>query len=128
MSEPVHVLRFGGGDTELFRQLLIDGPHLAPCRQALHQAGKTYVHSSGALVFVWPEQVHSILEALAGFSLHPFNIVITPGLEYLLDEVLSGMPCRKCPSEKRKSRSRVSVTCTQTVVLPACRACLPIIM
>lgn len=115
IPEEVCILRFGSGDTEYFRKALLEGPQFGPCREMLQQHGYSCVHSSDALIFVRPEQFDDVLAALHGYDLHPFHVVITANFEYLLDEVLCGISCRKRPREKKGSRHYVSLLIDEKV-------------
>lgn len=108
-SENVHILRFGGGNTEHFREILLKGPQFSLCREALKNAGYTCHHQSGALVFIHYQQFHDVERALDGIELHPFHIIITETLEYLLDEILSEMPCRQRPRKKVGGRQALDL-------------------
>lgn len=103
-SEKVHILRFGSGNTEDFRETLLEGPQFHPCREALESAGYACCHSSTALLFVHPNQFPDVERALDDHELHPFHVVITESLEYLLAEILEKMPCRQRPREKSGTR------------------------
>lgn len=105
ICEPVNILRFGGGNTEDFRKRLMLGPELRSCCQEL---GHEWHHPSGALIFVNPEQLPEVLRQLANHELHPFHLVVAQSKEYLIDEVLASMPCRKRPKEKRGKRLSLS--------------------
>jgi len=107
--ERVHLLRYGSGDTETFRSTLLHGPHFSFCRNALEQAGHALEHSSGALLFIKPAQADDVLRELDAIEVHPFHIVITESLEYLLSEILLQMPCRRRPREKVRSRREIAV-------------------
>jgi len=62
------------------------------------------VHPSGTIILVKPEQYNDAVASLVDHELHPFHVVITGDLEYLLAEVLQSMPCRRRPREKADSR------------------------
>eukprot|EP00747_Dinoflagellata_sp_TGD_P162218 gnl/TRDRNA2_/TRDRNA2_179575_c0_seq1.p1 gnl/TRDRNA2_/TRDRNA2_179575_c0~~gnl/TRDRNA2_/TRDRNA2_179575_c0_seq1.p1 ORF type:complete len:495 (+),score=90.08 gnl/TRDRNA2_/TRDRNA2_179575_c0_seq1:51-1535(+) len=105
VPEKVHLLRFGtppsGGDGfERFRERLLQGPELQPCRESLESAGHHVVSPEGALTFVKPEQYVDTRCALVGFELHPFHIIISESFEYLLEEVLSTIPYKRRPRIK----------------------------
>lgn len=106
-SEKVHLLRFGGGDGHLLRSALLEGPAFRPCRDSLGAAGHSCVHPSEAIVLVRPEQFSDVSTSLADHELHPFHIVITESFEYLLEEVLLGIPCRRRPREKLHARKQL---------------------
>lgn len=111
VSEKVFLLRYGGGGgrgaCEDLRDALLAGPHFRPCRDALKLAGHTYVHPSGAIVLVKPEQFQDIQDDLECYELHPFHVVITESFECLLEELLGEIPCRRRPREKIKCRQEV---------------------
>lgn len=91
----VFLLRFGsapsgGYGPQQFRQELITGPALRPCREALTAAGYPFVHLNGAVMLVMPEQHAQASQALVGIELHPFHVIISETFEYLIEEVLSG--------------------------------------
>jgi len=108
IAESVHILRFGSGDGELFRQQLLNGPEFRPCRQAMESEGQSCVHPSQAIMLVKPDQYREISFALKGYELHPFHVVITESFEYLLEEVLAGIPCRRRPRQKANTRQEVA--------------------
>merc|ERR1712113_1367564 len=60
------------------------------------------------MVFVRCEQYEDVSRALVGRELHPFHIVITESLEYLLDEILESFPSRRRPRERRNARITIS--------------------
>jgi len=108
VPEKVHVLRFGGGDGERLRRALLDGPEFGPVREALEKRGYPCVHSSKAVVLVKPHQYVDVDDALEAHDLHPFHIVISESLEYLLEEILAAIPCRRRPRQKVGSRKLVA--------------------
>lgn len=119
VSESVYTLRFGSGDTEEFRNILLSGPQLRPCREALWACGHSCEHHSGALLFVKPHQIVDVLHTLDSVhGLRPYHIVITDSFEYLLDEVLTHMSCRSRPREKHGSRCRIMCVCEEDDVVP----------
>ena len=88
----IHVLRFGGKDTEGFRSMLLTGSQdqsmpvdpFAPCRAALAQRGYSCELPDRALVFVEPDEFTAVRHALRGVKLKPYDIVISRRFEYLL--------------------------------------------
>jgi len=109
VEEKVHVLRFGSGDTQSFRDVLLHGPQFRACHDALQKNGHPSEHHSGALLLLRPEQVADVMRALhSEFELRPYNVVITESFEYLLDEILAEMSCRQRPREKAGSRIAIS--------------------
>jgi len=103
-SEKVYMLRFGCNDTEGFRRMLLDGPHLHACRDAMQISGHPCVLPSGALIFVMPDQYRDTCQALNGVELHPFHIVIAESFEDDLQDALDSLPCKKRPREKARDR------------------------
>ena len=83
--------------------------HTLACQESLHQHGHSSEHSSGASIFVTPEQFNDASEALGAHELHPFRIIITTSFEYLLDEVLANLPCRKRPHEHSGQRQHLKM-------------------
>lgn len=110
VAEKVHLLRFGGGDGNLFRQALLDGPWFRRCREEMERQNCSCELPSQAFVFVKAEQCAEVMGAIDGYELHPFHVIITESLEYLLEEVLQSIPSRRRPREKRSSRSTIEVT------------------
>ena len=103
--ERVVILRFGsapsaGDSTERFRQALLCGPELRPCREALEQAGHAFELLEGALVFVSPELYAPTMRGLVGTELRPYNVVIAETLEYLVEEILEKRSFKKRPRPK----------------------------
>lgn len=109
VAEEVHLLRFRGGDGYRFRQRLLEGPELRICRQVMDKGQCQYVLPSQALIFVKCEQYAEVLAALDDHELHPFHVVITRDLEYLLEEVLQSIPSRSRPREKKDGRVSLGV-------------------
>merc|ERR1712058_206812 len=85
---------------ELLAERLLNGPEFGPCREAMDEAGHQCVLPSRALCFLKPAQVLDVDHALVGKDLRHYNIVISSGFEYLLNEVLEAMPSRKRPRQK----------------------------
>eukprot|EP00928_Gymnodinium_smaydae_P084565 TRINITY_DN67827_c0_g1_i1.p1 TRINITY_DN67827_c0_g1~~TRINITY_DN67827_c0_g1_i1.p1 ORF type:complete len:585 (-),score=42.15 TRINITY_DN67827_c0_g1_i1:286-2040(-) len=106
--ESIHLLRFSKGDTERFRDALLNGSELSACRDELANAGHPCVLPSGTFIFVKPDQFEVTRRALVGWELHPFHVVIAESLEYLLDEVLSKFAYRSRPREKRQCREQIN--------------------
>eukprot|EP00405_Crypthecodinium_cohnii_P021724 CAMPEP_0206477836 /NCGR_PEP_ID=MMETSP0324_2-20121206/35671_1 /ASSEMBLY_ACC=CAM_ASM_000836 /TAXON_ID=2866 /ORGANISM="Crypthecodinium cohnii, Strain Seligo" /LENGTH=374 /DNA_ID=CAMNT_0053953979 /DNA_START=435 /DNA_END=1559 /DNA_ORIENTATION=+ len=102
--EKIHLLRFGSGDGALFRNQLLEGSEFRSVREAMEASGYNCIHPSQAIVLVKPDQFSETSIALKGHELHPFHVIITESFEYLLDEVLAGIPCRRRPREKARSR------------------------
>lgn len=103
------MLRFGSGDGQLLRQTLLEGPQFRPCRDAFSSSDFSFIHSSLAILLIRPDQFHTVVEELKNVKLHPFHVVITGSLEYLLCEVLQKLPCRRRPREKPYSRLELNV-------------------
>lgn len=108
LAEKVHLLRFGSADGQIFRNALIEGPQFKPCRDALVNTGFSCLHPSGAIILVRPDQYRDVSQALIALEVHPFHVIITESLEYLLDEILSGIPCRRRPREKTHLRKALT--------------------
>lgn len=111
VAEKIHLLRFGsprcGADSsESFRDAMLRGPELQLCRVALANAGFEYILPEESLMVVKPEQYLDVRNALSGIELHPFHIVITETLEYLLDEILMQFPFKRRPRLKPGDRGR----------------------
>jgi len=102
-TEGVFMYRFGSGDGNSFRMRLLTGAWFAPCIAALKKAEYPHVHESGAIIFVSPYQYAEVIQRLSGEELHPFHVVITSSLLYLLDEVRMDMPSQSRPRQKDKS-------------------------
>merc|ERR1712217_443716 len=68
----------------------------------------------GALVFVKPEQYQDVRRSLEMHQLHPFHIVISESLEYLLDEILTSISFKKRPRVKDGARGRSKVGIVET--------------
>mmetsp|Transcript_68192 Transcript_68192/g.177004 ORF Transcript_68192/g.177004 Transcript_68192/m.177004 type:complete len:793 (+) Transcript_68192:34-2412(+) len=107
VEEKVHILRFGCNATEEFRELLLFGPHMRFCRDALESEGFSCVLPSGALIFVMPEQFDEVRRQLIGFHLHPFHVVISSRFECDLEHALASLPYKKRPREKVKDRRQL---------------------
>merc|ERR1712008_121791 len=96
-SERIYLLRCssapsGGGATERARKMLLNGPELHPCREALAAAGFEFLAPGGAMLAVKPQHYHDVRRALVSFELHPFHIIVAESLEYLIEETLAKLP------------------------------------
>merc|ERR1712079_426091 len=58
------------------------------------------------------DQYSDVSDALMTLNLHPFHLIITESLEYLVDEILAGFPCRRRPREKSGARLELGQTPT----------------
>merc|ERR1719482_1911148 len=105
IAEKVHLLRIGsppapGSSSEKFRDILLHGAHLRPCRKALEDHNLDFVLPQGALMVVTPQQYHDVRCALKGQELHPFHLIVAEQFEYLIEEILTD----KFPSFKNRPR------------------------
>jgi len=103
--EKVVLLQFGsaptaGNSTEKFRQALLHGVEMGPCREALEQSGFHCELPCGALMFVSPADFLTTVSKLEGTELRPYHVVVGESLEYLINEILARMPFKKRPRVK----------------------------
>lgn len=119
-KDGIFLLRFGsapsgGNSADLFRKQLVEGPQLKPYMEGLEAAGYQWQTAEGALICVTPAQYQDVLQSLKMHELHPFHIVISESLEYLLDEVLSSIAFKKRPLVKDgiKGRFQLDMRATQ---------------
>jgi len=110
-SNQIHLLRFGsapaGGESwERFRAVLLSGPELAPCREALMQAGLSVELPQGALMFVAPEQYSDSERALKNEQIRSFHIIISADFENILNEILASKPFQQRPKLKKGEHGR----------------------
>jgi len=110
VEEKVYVLRFGsppsGGGLQQFRDMLLQSGHLKTYRDAMRMDGNSCQLPGGALMFVLVEQVEAVRHALQGMTLHNYHVVVTEGLEYLIDEVLATFCFQERPKRKTGDRGR----------------------
>lgn len=104
-AEKVIILRFGsapkaGDSTEKFRQALLEGVEMGPCRTALQEAGHRCDLPCGALVFVSPQLFECTVRQLEGTHVRPYHVIVAESLEYLVDAILERMPFKKRPRVK----------------------------
>ena len=79
---------------KVLREVLLQAPELAQCREAMEERGFAVELDSGAKVFVRPEHYVPVKEALrlGGWPLHADNVLVDPALEATLLEVLERLP------------------------------------
>jgi hypothetical protein len=114
-KQNVYILRFGSpaGHSKItnygllfFRQILVQGPEMRPCRDNLSHAGESCELPDGALMFVKAEQAQGVRRALVGRKLCGYNVVFTECFEYLLSEVLGSFTFQERPKLKPGSKGR----------------------
>ncbi|CAK0891182.1 unnamed protein product [Prorocentrum cordatum] len=110
-AEKIHILRFGslsnpGDAVNTFRQELLHGSHLRPCRDALTENGLSFVLPQEALMVVTPEQYAEVKHALKDTELHPFHLIVAEQFEYLIEEILADFPCKRRPRVKGSNAGR----------------------
>ena len=76
---PCRLGRDGSNGTQAFRQRLLDGPELGPCRGALAAAGRSCVLPCEALCFVRPAQWLTVQRALVDSDLKAYHVACTRG-------------------------------------------------
>jgi hypothetical protein len=121
---------------EIFRQCLEDHVSLKSCRDALAEAGHEWNLPSGAKIFVQPWQYQQTIDALEQgewpvHKLRPYHVVAAENLLPIVEESLSGVPCRQGarvkkrsaigiaqPPKRMKSNAEVSLDNSNFVVLP----------
>lgn len=82
------------------RSALLDGPELAEIREALQSHGhEVEVASTGAKLFVRPEQYEAVVKAVDGLGLRPRHIVVSREFEAKVTGVIEGV---KRTSVKRR--------------------------
>jgi len=76
--------------SQSFREVLLQAPELADCRQALANNGYQLEHSSGAKIFVQPQHYEPLMEAISsiGLKLAPRHIFVAPALEQAVMKAL----------------------------------------
>lgn len=105
-AEDVYLLQFSRYPEEL-RVALLEGVPLRQCRQSLEDEGYAVNLPSGAKVFVHPEQYQDVTTALEGMTLRPYHVVVSQGLEHLVQESLQHIPRQS--KVKVKARSAVQL-------------------
>merc|ERR1711865_909860 len=74
------------------RSALLKGSELAAIRTALQEAGhQVELRSSGAKIFVRPEQYANVLLALASVEMQPRHLITTVEFEDLVTSVIRGV-------------------------------------
>ena len=73
--EGVHLLRFGSGDVQLYREKLLHCPQLKAIRKDMEQAGYACELTEKALIFVRADQYEATRKALVNKESHPFHII-----------------------------------------------------
>merc|ERR1712118_350355 len=76
----------------------------------MEQAGYSCELPEKALIFVKPEQYETTKRALLNEEVHPFHIIVTESVEYLVDEALAEIPCRRRPRQKQGSKRELNLT------------------
>ena len=71
------------------RAELSRGPSLRSCREALEEAGLSWLLLSGAMVFVHPRQYPDALASLGADDLMPRDVVFAESLDHLVREALA---------------------------------------
>lgn len=112
----LHILHFGSPPTSghnainLFRDQLLSGPELKPCREALYKAhgNGSCTLASGALIFTHPKSYSDVQANLStcNFSSAGLHIIIDECFEYLVEEILGAMPFQRRPKLKPAERGR----------------------
>jgi len=102
-KDDIYLLQFSR-NPEKFETLLAEGMPLKSCRDALEEAGWQWSLQSGAKVFVHPWQYEQTLEFLESLEkpLRPYHVVVTASVQHLVEESLSGMPCRQGARIKKR--------------------------
>lgn len=102
-KDDIYLLQFSR-NPEQVEKSLADGISLKSCRDALEEAGFQWNLPSGAKVFVHPSQYRQTLEFLEHIDgpLRPYHVVVAASLQHLVDECLSGIPCRKGARIKKR--------------------------
>merc|ERR1712217_338974 len=110
-AEKMGLLRIGspakpGDSLEAFRQILLHGNQLQPCRNALEEKGLSFVLPQEALMVVTPEQYADARHALKDIELHPFHLIVAEQFDYLIEEVLGDFPYKRRPRVKDGTAGR----------------------
>jgi hypothetical protein len=107
--EQVFLLRIGGDNVTGLRQRLLTGPELGPCRNSMEAAGQEVQLPQEALVFVRPWQYEAVRQALLDQVLQYFHIIVSEGLEYLVQEALQVFPHRQRAKVKQQHRRALAL-------------------
>jgi hypothetical protein len=102
-KDDIYLLQFSR-NPEQFENSLSCGISLKSCRDALEEAGLPWNLPSVAKVFVHPSQYRQSLEFLERYDtrLRPYHVVVAASLQHLVDESLSGIPCRQGARIKKR--------------------------
>lgn len=76
------------------RDILLKSEELAPCRQLLDEAGFKVELESGVKIFVSPEHYEAVLVAIQGQKLHSKDVILSPGLERIVIQLVQGLSKR----------------------------------
>jgi len=74
-GETIWVLRWTRNPLE-FEEALRGQESLEPVRAAAEAVGRSWLHTSGASIFVYPKQYESILALVACMELRPYHVVV----------------------------------------------------
>eukprot|EP00931_Biecheleriopsis_adriatica_P018063 TRINITY_DN12742_c0_g1_i1.p1 TRINITY_DN12742_c0_g1~~TRINITY_DN12742_c0_g1_i1.p1 ORF type:complete len:747 (+),score=132.27 TRINITY_DN12742_c0_g1_i1:132-2372(+) len=107
VRESIYVHRYGCGDTEAFRQLLLNGREFSEVRDALGKAGHSCVHASGALLLVRPCHVDAVLNAAMRQELRPYHVIVSESFEQIIEQIRMGMPSKKRPRLREERQELV---------------------
>lgn len=81
--------------TQMFREALMQGPQLQPCRQALEDAGFHAELPCGAKVFVQPELYEAVVRELEGQDLKPRHVIVAEEFERCVDAAIRSLPSKE---------------------------------
>jgi hypothetical protein len=90
LPPPIYLLEYARSPKQ-FYDALMDGPDLQPCRYALELQRFSPLLSSGAKIFVHPDQYEAVLSAVRGWKLKPRHIIISADLESSLNDALQNV-------------------------------------
>lgn len=103
-----------------FRDALLKGAALEPCRSALAKAGLPFKLTSGAKIFVHPWQHADAMGAIFEHQvdLRPYHVIVCQSLEYHVDACLADLSCRQ-GARVRKRHSLVEASAVAPEVFSA---------
>merc|ERR1711862_168172 len=106
IPDSVHVLEFSRSP-QSFRDCLLHCPALEECREALSTNGFSSELPAGAKLFVRPQQVKPVMQALSseGWNLKPRHVIVNDEFEDVVVKAVASL--RSSDRVKQKSRATI---------------------
>eukprot|EP00931_Biecheleriopsis_adriatica_P102938 TRINITY_DN77843_c0_g1_i1.p1 TRINITY_DN77843_c0_g1~~TRINITY_DN77843_c0_g1_i1.p1 ORF type:complete len:593 (-),score=108.18 TRINITY_DN77843_c0_g1_i1:236-2014(-) len=98
-SFAVHVIQYSR-HPKMLRRALLEGEELKECRDELAARGYSCEQSSGAKVFVLPEQFEPVIAAIEDQDLKPWHVVVSDEFEKAVVRTVKQLPSQEQVREK----------------------------